>query len=481
MERLRSTRELVDLLGAWAVSSGPLYRQLGDVLRDAVHRGDLQAGERLPSERELSRALAVSRATVMAAYDQLRAEGLLESVRGSGTRIAVRPGGPSTTGDGRVQGGQGTAIFQRLVDGPGGLISLTMATQPAVSQLSTALRDLVDDQLPDLLLDSGYHPQGYPPLREAIAAHLSAGGLRTNADQVLVTAGAQQALGLVTQMYLRPRSHVIVERPSWPGCIDVFRSVQARLIGIDLDRNGIDVVSLAAALSARQPALVYVMPTYHNPTGLLMSKAVRRRVAELITLFSVPLVEDNADAGSEHPNDAPPPIAAFAPPDAPVLTVGSLTKAVWGGLRIGWIRGPRELIDRLARYRVRSDLGSPLLDQALAARLIPALPEIVASRYAVLSERRDLLSRLLRERLPDWRWREPDGGSALWVELPGTDAAVFAQVALRHGVEMVPGASTDPSGGHDSFTRIPFTFPAATIEELVARLADAWSEQYRTS
>jgi DNA-binding transcriptional MocR family regulator len=212
-----------------------------------------------------------------------------------------------------------------------------------------------------------------------------------------------------------------------------------------------------------------------------MSASRRRRVAEIAAKYRVPLLEDNAYAGLRTlaGAEAPPPIAAYAPDNAEILSIGSLAKTVWAGLRIGWVRGPAEIVERLARHKVRADLGNAVLDQALAARLLPKLTDIAAGRRDTLVRRLAHLEGLLIEALPSWRWQTPAGGSALWVALPGVNAQVFAQVALRHGVEVVPGSATDPSGAHDNHIRIPFTLPEAEVTELVARLSSAWGELIR--
>lgn len=481
MDHLAEPSELVELLGEWTAGSGPLYRKLAGAIASAVETGGLVNGTRLPSERDLAKLLTVSRATVMAAYDELRGRGLVDSVRGSGTRIATRTSVRYAGADGRVPGGRATSIFQRLVDGPGSTISLGMAVEPAAPELAEAIRELADRDLPGLMADVGYHPSGYPPLRRAIAEHYRESMLPTSTDQVLVTTGAQQVLGLVAQLYLRPGSTVVVEQPSWPGCLDVFRAAGANLIGVPLDEEGVRPDLLAAAFAAEQPVLTYLMPTFHNPTGVLMSAGRRRRVAELAARHGVPILEDNAYTGfvGRAGVTAPPPVAAYAGPDAEILTVGSSAKAVWGGLRIGWVRSSRPVIDRLARYKARADLGSPVLDQALAAMLLPKLSDIAAARSAAMHVRLDLLRELLSDRLPTWRWHTPDGGSALWIELPDTNAKTFAQVALRHGVELVPGSAADPTGRHDNYVRVPFTLPADVITELVDRLARAWVDLRR--
>lgn len=474
VDRFRDPGELAEILGGWMSGPGPLYRKLARALQRAAQDGSLVPDERLPSERALAKALVVSRATVVAAYDELRGLGIVDSRRGSGTRVVRQPGSSRPGADGRVPGGRAASILQRLIDGPAEVISLRHAMEGAVPELGAELAALLAEDLPALMEDVGYYPSGLPALRAAVAARFTAGGLRTGTEQVLVTTGVSQALALTAQMYLRRRSVVVVESPGWPGCFDVFRAAGARLVGVPLDGDGIRVDALARAFAEHRPDLLYVMPTVHNPTGTLMSEGRRRRVAELAAEHRVPILEDNAyDVGGR---DVPPPIAAYAPPGAEVLSADSLAKSVWGGLRTGWVRAPAGTIERLARHKALADLGSPVLDQALAARLLPRLPEIAAARGAVLRERLDHLMALLAERLPEWRFRPPAGGSALWIELPGRDARTFAQVALRHGVEVVPGAAMDPTGAHDGYLRLPYTFPADVLTEVAARLAAAWAE-----
>ncbi|MDH2429819.1 PLP-dependent aminotransferase family protein [Sphaerisporangium sp. TRM90804] len=467
--------EVIASFAGWATGTGPLYRRLADGIRAAAENGLLLPGERIPAERQLATALRVSRTTVVAAYEALRDAGVIESRRGSGTRIAGDLRVPAGV-DGRVPGGTATALFQHLLNRSDGVISLACAAEGAVPELAETLRDLAAGDLSDLLEDPGYHPSGLPELREAVAAHMTATGLPTVPEQILITTGAHQALVLVTELYLGPGRAVLTESPSWPGCLDVFRSRGTRILTAPMDAEGVDVGAVAATLDADRPGLIFVMPTYHNPTGVLMSAARRRRLAEVAARYDVPVLEDNAYTAETGMGDRPAPVAAYAPRGAEVLSVGSLAKVVWAGLRIGWVRGPSEIIQRLARRKALADLGSAVLDQKLAARLIPRIDRIQAARAPERECRLDHMEKLLRERLPGWRWRRPDGGSGLWIELPGVDATDFAQVALRHGVEVVPGATTDPAGGHRRFIRVPFTFSPELIDLLVDRLVFAWAE-----
>ncbi|EHR60695.1 aminotransferase-like domain-containing protein [Saccharomonospora cyanea] len=480
VDRFQHGAALAMLLGDWSAGDGPLYRKLADAVARAVDDGSLVAGERLPAERELSRVLAVSRATVVAAYEDLRGRGVVDRRQGSGTRVNGRRRIPRS--DGRVRGGQGTAIVQRLIDGPGRLISLGCAADAGVPEVAEALRAVADHDITELLRDAGYHPRGLPALREAVAHHYTTQGLPTSPEQVLVTTGAHQALVLLAEVYLRGASAVAVEVPSWAPCLDIFRQHGVRLVPVGLDDEGVDVHALAEALTGTTPALLYVMPTFHNPTGRLMSAARRRQVAELAARHGVAVVEDHAYAGHSLTVDEtalPAPLAAYAPESGEVLTVESL-KGIWAGLRVGWVRGPAGIIERCARRKAMADLGSPLIEQAVAARLVPRLAELSRARCVVQRRQLAELEHLLRQRLPEWTWTTPDGGSSLWVRLPGGHSAdVYAQLALRHGVEVVPGSTMDPTGQHDGYFRIPFVRPLEELAELVSRLASAWTELVR--
>ncbi|WP_341770880.1 PLP-dependent aminotransferase family protein [Actinocrispum wychmicini] len=477
MDRKGRVAELADALGDWAAAPGPRYRTLADALASAIHTGLLGRGDRLPAERAFAGALALSRSTVVAAYDELRGRGLVTSRHGSGTTVAAAPGRGADQTDGRVAGGQATALLQRLVDRPPDIISLAYAVDDGTSELADELVDLARTDLPRLLRDAGYHPHGLPELRTAIAEYYCRSGLPTTPAQVLATTGATQAIGLATQLYLRRGAVVLVESPSWPGCLDIFRAAGARLVGVPLDEEGIQADVLASAITGTQPDLLFVMPAFHNPTGTLMSAARRRQVAALCDRHRVPVLEDISHIG--HPTALPAPVAAHGTGAAETLTVGGLAKTIWGGLRVGWVRAPIEITDRLTRLKALADLGSPVLDQALAARLLPRVGELADRRHQLRRHRLAHATELLRTQLPSWRWRVPDGGPALWIELPGADARAFAAIAVRHGVEVVPGSTTDSGDEFDSFIRLPFTFPEEVFTEVISRLTRAWDELTR--
>ncbi|HYZ99067.1 MAG TPA: PLP-dependent aminotransferase family protein [Acidimicrobiales bacterium] len=459
------------VLGTWAEGRGPLHRKLSDALREAIEQGRLPAGERLPAERDLAARLAVSRSTVVTAFDTLRGEGLVESRQGSGTRVrAARSRSLAPAGGVNL-----SPVYRALLSSDDNLISLACAVFPAHPAVAEALAAVVAEDGPKLLDQIGYVPAGLPALREALAEGLTRDGTPTEPDEVLVTTGAQQAVNLATQLLVRPGDALVVESPSFAGTLDVFTTRGARLVPVPVDADGVDVRGVRAAVAEARPAALYLMPTFHNPTGALLAPHRRRDLAALAADSGVPIIEDNALEHTPLDDDRPPPIGAFAGPDATVLTAGSLGKAAWGGLRIGWLRGPRSLIGRLGELKAMADLGSPLFDQAVAARLVPQLDRMRADHRSMLQRNLELVTSLLDEVLPAWEWRRPKGGPSLWIRLPAGTSSAFAQVALRHGVEVIPGDVMSPTGEHRQHLRFPYSAEPPVLEETVRRLAQAWA------
>ena len=487
-----SAGTLVELIGPWADGADPLNEQLAEALARAIDLGLLPPGTLLPAERELARELALSRTTIVAAYDRLRLAGLARSRQGSGTRVAARRPGLAqpylasldamdsdavlvpATGRSWASATATTApavgLLTPLVDDA---IELTIGALPAGSIVAEAIAAAVRDDLPALLLDSGYDPFGLPALRERIAAYLTRLGVATEPDQVLVTSGAQQALHLIGSQLAGPGNAIVMENPSYIGAIDAFRTTGNRLIPIPLDGDGarVEVIDL---LGTNAPVrLVYVIPTFQNPTGAVMPEARRRELARMASESGFQIVEDltpDLTLGV----DSPPPIAAFDPGDR-VITVGSLSKLAWGGLRVGWVRASRPVIDRLVAGKIVADHSSSLVTQAIGARVFERLDEVAARSRHAGAERRSVLMEALAVRLPDWTWTEPKGGLSLWVRLPGTDAVAFSRLAATLGVVVRPGPLASPDGGFRDHVRIAYGSEPDRLVDGVERLAAAWA------
>jgi DNA-binding transcriptional MocR family regulator len=465
---------LAEELGDWSGGSGPLFRQLARALGAGIERGALATGVRLPSERTLAGLLDVGRGTAVAAYDLLVADGLVERRQGSGTYV-VGAGDLALLPAGR----EGSVLVHRLVDRSAAegaaVIDLSISVLGDPSLLPRFALSSAD--LEAVVPDTGYSPWGLPDLRAALADELTAGGLPTTPDEVVVTTGAQQAISAAAACWVRPGDTVVVDDPTYPGAVAAFTAGGARLVGVPVDAYGVQVAPLAEALAAG-PALVYVQSTLHSPTGAVLRESRREAVAELVVRHRVPLVEDVALAPLAW-GRTPAPIAAGAP-GAPIAVVGSLSKRFWGGLRVGWVRAPAPVALRFARVKATQDLGSSAVSQVLATHLLRDAAGAGGSgpTPAAAEHRRryEALAGALRRDLPSWRWREPAGGLSVWVRLPGArDAGAFAQAALRHGVAVATAEalSAHPER-HADRVRLSFSAPPAVLVEGVRRLAEAW-------
>jgi len=473
-DRSRVAETLVN----WAAGKGPLHRRLSSSLRTAIQRGDIAAGTRLPAERLLARELAISRSTVVAAYAELRQEAWLTSRQGSGTFVAgasgaARPSAPPAAEPDVLQNVRRSSVFREMLEGADDTIEFLGAHLPACDALTP---ELLADCGPDLaaqLGSPGYLPFGLPALRRAIARHLAESGLPTSEEQVLVTNGAQQAIALVGQLYLKRGDAVVVENPTYITAIDVFGALGAQLLPVPVGPEGVRLAELRMAMS-RRPRLAYLMPTFQNPTGTVLPEEARRELARLAEETGIPILEDNTLTDFSLGVESPPPIGAFTR-EGPVFSVGSMSKLFWGGLRVGWLRGPAPVVRRLARLRLVADLGSSIVTQIVAMKLLERAAEVKAARSVIVAENVAHLSSLLAEHLPSWSFERPAGGLSLWVRLPWGNGADFAQVALRHGVAVVPGSLTSPDGSFADHLRVPYVLSAEKMSEGVRRLARAWS------
>ena len=206
---------------------------------------------------------------------------------------------------------------------------------------------------------------------------------------------------------------------------------------------------------------------------MVLATFQRREIVRLAAEFNLPLVEDNTLADLALTQNTPSPLATYAQ-DASIITIGSMSKLFWAGLRVGWIRAPQSVINRLGRVKVVNDLGSSVISQTIAARLLPETNRIKTLRRQELEAKLELLESLLAECLPDWKWERPTGGIFLWVKLPQGEASAFAQVALRYGVVIVPGTTMSLDNSHPDYLRLPFSLDAATLTEGIKRLVAAW-------
>jgi DNA-binding transcriptional MocR family regulator len=461
--------QLDRVLGDWQrPGAGPAYRALAGGLRTLVLDGRVPVETRLPAERELSAALGVSRTTVAAAYDLLRTEGFLSSRRGAGSWTAVPTGrampvaglSPHTAGSGEV-------------------IDLGIAAMAAPEPwLSRAMAAAVAE-LPSWTSTHGDFPAGVTALRQAVADRYTARGLPTGPEQIMITTGASGAFSLVMRQVLGPAERAAVESPSFANVLQALRYAGGRAVPVPLLDDGWDLEAWARTLRDAAPRLAYLIPDFHNPTGLLMSEDERRALVAAARSTGTLLVSDETTVDlcldPALAERMPRPLAAFDH-GGNVVTLGSAGKTFWGGLRIGWIRATPELIRRLAGDRASLDVSSPVVEQLAVRQLLSPdmLPEVLAHQRDRVRTQRDALVEAVREYLPGWTFRIPQGGLSLWVRTaPGVSGSALATTAERHGVWVGSGPRFGVDGVLERFVRLPFALPPEVTREAVRRLAAA--------
>jgi DNA-binding transcriptional MocR family regulator len=283
---------------------------------------------------------------------------------------------------------------------------------------------------------------------------------------------------------VHPGEAAAIESPTYQGAIDAFANVGARLVPVAVDDAGLDPDLLSEIIARARPRVLYLQPTFHNPTGLVMSVDRRRAVAQMCADAGVVVVEDytagdlalrraseTADGGSA---TAVPSIAHFMG-SAPSIIVGSTSKLFWCGLRVGWIRTDEAMVMRLVRAKITADLGTSLLSQIVTLKLMSYYDQMKRVRMTQLTPRAELTAAMLGQLLPEWEWAMPKGGVTFWVRLPGGDGTEFARTAMRHGVFVLPGDAASPAKSHGSWIRLTFAADPPNLERGLRRLAQAWA------
>lgn len=495
---------LARLLGEWNLGAAPAYRELADVVRLLVLDGRVALDTALPSERGLSEALGVSRTTVTAAYAHLREQGFLSSGQGSRGRTRIprlTPLGttvlsPGLTGTGRTtrtafQGLAAAGLAAPGLAAPEGLIDLAYASLPASGEVVHRAFAAALTELPALLPGFGYDAMGLLPLREAVAARYTAAGAPTTAEQILVTSGAQHALNIVIRALAGRQDRVLVEHPSYPNALDAIRAAGCRALpvafttahgtgtgagkGTDTADGGPpalvwDMQALQATMMQQRPKIAYVVPDFHNPTGQLMPDLQRRQLVRAGAAAGTVLVVDETLRELNLDGAETTPVAAFSPA---VVTIGSLSKSHWGGLRTGWIRASEAMIQRFAAARTSLDLGGPVMEQLAAAHLVRALEEPLPSRLTALRDNRAALLELLAGHLPEWETGRPAGGLSVWCRLPAPVSTALTVIAPDFGIRLAAGPRFGIGGAFERYLRVPFTLPPEQLEIAVLALRSA--------
>jgi DNA-binding transcriptional MocR family regulator len=437
--------------------------RLAGALRELVDGGSLVAGTQLPAERALGQAVGVSRATVTEAFRRLREDGWLDSRQGSGSRVrGTRAGGVAT--DGRLVSISGHET---------GELDLSSGALPGLSAVGEAFGALQGSDLEPFLGSDGYWPYGIPPLREAVADYYCALGVPTTCDDILITAGSQQAVSLLAHSRLAAGDRVAVEDPTYRGAISVFAERNARLMPLPMTSSGPDLRVLETATRTTPARMVYLIPTAHNPRGATMSEHARQRLAGIAAERALFVVDDGSTAETLLDRTTMPTLLAQHLPAGQTATIGTASKLWWGGLRVGWIRTSPELVRHLAEVRRPFDLGGPVAEQLVTARLLADVDAHRVERRSWLQQRYTDTVAALREFAPQWEFGRPTGGTTLWIRLPGVDVVALCSLAYReHGLKITSGAACSPTDSFHDVLRIPYAKPVESIRKGLSVLAE---------
>ncbi|SEB14616.1 MULTISPECIES: PLP-dependent aminotransferase family protein [unclassified Mycobacterium] len=449
-------------LGNWRTSSlsGPAYLGLADAIRLLIVDGRLPVGARYPSERALADALRVSRTTVTAAYAQLREDGYLNARRGARSTTALPPTALTAS----------PAPIART-----GTLSLADAapSAPAAATLEAFAR--AAQRVAPHLHDLGIELTGVAELRRAIAERYCARGLPTDPDEIMVTTGALHAINLVLATYARPGDRVLIEQPTYHGAISLIAASGARPVPVSMAEDGWELDAVQAAMRQLAPTLAYLIVDNHNPTGLSLPAAGRERLARIISETRTRTIIDETICDIWLDDPLPPPLASYLESRRDlVITVGSMSKSFWGGLRVGWIRAERSTLAAIAAVRPTIDLGTAIVEQLASADLLRQADTVLPARRDMLRARRELVSSLLQEQLPDWTASPCHGGMSMWMRLPAPMSSALSAAASRMGLVIPAGPRFGVDGTLERFIRVPFTQPEERLHQSVAVLAQAW-------
>jgi DNA-binding transcriptional MocR family regulator len=440
-----------------------MTHEVAATLRGRIAHGEFRPGMRLPSERALAARLNVSRVTIVRALTRLRLEGLVVTRHGSGTFVATTDRLLDTIASHPARSPQPGEAGADVLD-------LRWATTAGPADLAPVVQAACHDDLPAALLGDGAAGASLDTLTERLAHHLTRSGLATRPGQLTLTSGAMTGLGLVLDVAGPPGGLAVTETPTYPGALRTLAQRRRRLRGWPAGADGWDSGGLARLLRAGSPGVLYVQPDGHNPTGATMPPSTREAIGRIAAAAGWLVVADETMRPLRLAGVAGDAAASLAAADHRVIVVSSLSKTVWGGLHLGWVRAPAGVTRQLRSAAVATGAGPSALDQITTARLLPSLDSVIQRRTRLLTENlRHLEHRLRAIGQARLRWPSPAGGITLWLDLHPRSSHEVVRACARLGVLLEPASTYAVDGRDDRHLRIPFTVPPPTLD----RVADA--------
>lgn len=464
-------------------SSIPLHQQISDYLKNKIINGEWTIGTKIPPQRHLAKLFQVNRSTIVFALEELAADGLIESRVGSGTKVinnswSLLASTPPPDWINYVKSGMhqpNMTIIQKINQAE---------TDPQIIRLGTG--ELSPDLLPnnkmkqilqlinEQSISLGYmEPKGSLSLRKTLSGYLKSKGIEASTESILIVSGGLQALQLISIGLLKRGSTILHETPSYLNSVHVFQSAGMNLLSVPLDDKGITVESIGRIKRQHNAALLYTIPTFHNPTGTLMSEKRRIELLKVCQKESIPIIEDDVYGDLWFENTPPKPLKSNDS-QGNVLYIGSVSKTLSPGLRIGWIVGPQPVIERLADIKMQTDYGSSSLSQYVVEKWISSglYEEYLQDIRKDLQFRRDFTIQILKKYFSDIAtWEVPKGGFYIWLSLQsGISTRKLFDSALREGILLNPGSVYDKADDHH--LRLSYSYASMDqLEEGLIRLA----------
>ena len=439
-------------------SESPLYRQLYASIRALIENGRIPKGGRLPATRDLAGQLGLNRATISAAYELLEADGLISGHVGRGSFVAggVRPAGVNwreilgSFGHGPASAPASTPLASFSSSRPSELLF------PLEEFYQTCEEVLKSGEAPAILQLGS--PAGYAPLRRYLLEQARAEGAARESDDILITSGCQQAFHLLERVLVRPGDTILLEDPVYPGMKNVFSQPGARLTGVPMASDGLDLQALERA-AAEHPRLIAVTSNFQNPTGATLPLGARHRLLEIARSSGTIVIENDIYGSLVYEGEALPSIKQIDGSGDTVL-LRSFSKIAFPGLRVGWVIGPRPLIEKLTEVKQWTDLHTDQLSQAILLRFAQS-GRLERHRQRMLEAGRERLRAVMeacrRFLPPEVDFTRPRGGMSLWLRLPEPlDAGELLARAEREGVTYLPGKYFAVSHRESRSLRISF-------------------------
>jgi 2-aminoadipate transaminase len=469
----------------------PLYRQIKDQIKDMILENLLPDGKRLLPTRELAEVLEVNRSTIVSAYNELIAEGLISSHVGRGTVVSGKDPDREPSYDQQPLNWSEFFVATPKVE----TLSfyedfVSPLTQEEFISLGIAVPDPEYYPLVDLknVLDKVVEKnlrfilqllpsEGYYPLREVLADWTVPEGQPVSPEEVMITSGAVQALYIICRSLLAPEEIVVVENPTSTNGLTAFRAAQAKIVDIPVDSQGMRVDILENLLARQKVKLIYTIPTFQNPSGTVLTLERRLKLLDLAKRYQVPVVEEDPYSKLYYDKIPPPALKSLDKYDS-VIYIGTFSKILFQGLRVGWLVAAKPVIRRLTSVKYIIDLHTSSIQQYTLNEFIRQglLEKHIQKIRKVYAVKRDLMISALSKYCPDcFRWSTPEGGICLWCQLTGgLNALDLLREAIYEKVIFIAGKTFAPQGNHDEWLRLSFTYLSESqIEEGVRRLSRA--------